>query len=176
MAIIRRTSADILAMNASEELIGLIKQAVALVPELAVFPASPISKTIYDTLVRTALPSVGFRVVNAGREHQKSTVTNRTVTCLNLDASWSLDGQAARQSEWGVDAVCAMEAADHLVDFGPGPGTRGGQVVAAGTLAQVANTQESVTGAYLAGREAIEVPPSRRPITPKKAVRKRTRK
>jgi excinuclease ABC subunit A len=69
-----------------------------------------------------------------------------------------------------------MEAADHLVDFGPGPGTRGGQVVAAGTLAQVANTQESVTGAYLAGREAIEVPPSRRPITPKKAVRKRTRK
>ena len=58
-----------------------------------------------------------------------------------------------------------MEAADHLVDFGPGPGARGGHVVASGTLAELSSHPASVTGAYLAGREAIEVPLSRRPIS-----------
>jgi len=57
-----------------------------------------------------------------------------------------------------------MESADHLVDFGPGPGVRGGRVVAEGTLDDLATSRSSVTGAYLAGREAIEVPPSRRPV------------
>jgi excinuclease ABC subunit A len=58
-----------------------------------------------------------------------------------------------------------MEAADHIVDFGPGPGTRGGQVVAAGALTEVVSAPESLTGAYLAGRESIAVPAIRRPIT-----------
>jgi len=57
-----------------------------------------------------------------------------------------------------------MEAADLLVDFGPGPGRRGGRVVAAGTLAEVARSPESLTGAYLSGRQRIEVPATRRPI------------
>ncbi len=59
-----------------------------------------------------------------------------------------------------------MEAADWLVDFGPGPGTRGGQVVAAGTVDDLARAPSSVTGAYLSGREVIPVPSSRRPISP----------
>jgi excinuclease ABC subunit A len=67
-----------------------------------------------------------------------------------------------------------MEAADYIVDFGPGPGAHGGHVVAAGTLAQVAATPESVTGAYLAARETIQVPSSRRPIN-RPAARKRTK-
>ncbi|HMQ17048.1 MAG TPA: hypothetical protein PKC49_13845, partial [Phycisphaerae bacterium] len=59
-----------------------------------------------------------------------------------------------------------MEAADHIVDFGPGPGVRGGQVVAQGTVADVAAAADSVTGAYLAGRRQIELPAARRPINP----------
>ena len=55
-----------------------------------------------------------------------------------------------------------MRAADHLVDFGPGPGVRGGRVVAQGTLAEVTAVAESVTGAYLSGRRRIEVPVIRR--------------
>ena len=57
-----------------------------------------------------------------------------------------------------------MAAADYLVDFGPGPGSRGGQVVAQGSLEALANEPASVTGAYLAGRAAIAVPAARRPI------------
>jgi excinuclease ABC subunit A len=57
-----------------------------------------------------------------------------------------------------------MFAADRIVDFGPGPGVRGGHVVAQGTITDLTAAPESLTGAYLAGREAIGVPQSRRPI------------
>ncbi|MFM1902213.1 MAG: hypothetical protein RLZZ440_113, partial [Planctomycetota bacterium] len=55
-----------------------------------------------------------------------------------------------------------IRAADWVVDFGPGPGKRGGEVVAAGTPADVAKAPRSITGAFLAGRDAITVPTERR--------------
>ena len=61
-----------------------------------------------------------------------------------------------------------MRAADYLVDFGPGPGVRGGKVVAAGTYDEVLANPESVTGQYLSGRKKILVPKGRRSPTAKK--------
>jgi len=58
-----------------------------------------------------------------------------------------------------------MRAADHLVDFGPGPGVKGGAVVAAGRFDQVANDPASLTGSYLSGRSRIEVPRERKAPT-----------
>ena len=55
-----------------------------------------------------------------------------------------------------------MRSADYIVDIGPGPGVHGGEVVAAGTPEEVAKCDESITGRYLAGKEKIEVPASRR--------------
>ncbi len=55
-----------------------------------------------------------------------------------------------------------IAAADYLVDFGPGAGKHGGQVVATGSPAHVAAQPGSLTGAYLAGRAAIPVPAARR--------------
>ncbi len=55
-----------------------------------------------------------------------------------------------------------IAAADYVVDFGPGAGKHGGQVVAAGTPAEVAEQSGSLTGDYLAGRVSIPVPPRRR--------------
>jgi excinuclease ABC subunit A len=60
-----------------------------------------------------------------------------------------------------------IRAADWVVDFGPGPGKRGGEVVAAGTPDAVAASERSITGAFLAGRDRIEVPTRRRPTTEK---------
>lgn len=55
-----------------------------------------------------------------------------------------------------------IAAADYVIDFGPGAGKHGGQVVAAGTPAEVAAQPGSPTGAYLAGRASIPVPQRRR--------------
>src|SRR5438067_1522460 len=58
-----------------------------------------------------------------------------------------------------------IAAADYVVDFGPGAGKHGGQVVVAGTPAEVAGQPGSLTGDYLAGRASIPVPPRRRAPT-----------
>jgi excinuclease ABC subunit A len=61
-----------------------------------------------------------------------------------------------------------MRAADYLVDFGPGPGVRGGQVVAAGSYADVVKKADSITGQYLAGTKKIATPTQRRKPTSRK--------
>lgn len=55
-----------------------------------------------------------------------------------------------------------MRAADYIVDVGPGAGSHGGQIVAAGSLEDVINTPESITGQYLSGVKKIPVPSARR--------------
>ena len=55
-----------------------------------------------------------------------------------------------------------IRAADHIVDFGPGPGSRGGQVVFSGSLSRLLKADRSVTGQYLSGKQRIEVPDHRR--------------
>ena len=58
-----------------------------------------------------------------------------------------------------------MRAADYIVDIGPGAGTHGGEVVAAGTAADIMKCKKSITGAYLSGRIKIPVPEERRKPT-----------
>lgn len=55
-----------------------------------------------------------------------------------------------------------MRAADHLIDFGPGPGVKGGEVVVAGSLEDVLNEERSQTGRFLSGRDEIAIPQERR--------------
>lgn len=56
-----------------------------------------------------------------------------------------------------------MEAADHIVDIGPGAGEHGGEIVHSGSLAQLKRlTNKSLTGAYLSGQREIPLPESRR--------------
>ncbi len=60
-----------------------------------------------------------------------------------------------------------MEAADWIVDIGPGAGLLGGEIVSQGTPRQICRNKKSLTGRYLSGKETIEVPLHRR--TPRKA-------
>ncbi len=55
-----------------------------------------------------------------------------------------------------------IEAADFVLDFGPGAGAAGGEIVFAGTPARMRKSKRSLTGAYLSGRLAIETPSERR--------------
>ncbi len=55
-----------------------------------------------------------------------------------------------------------MRAADYIVDVGPGAGSHGGEIVAAGTMEEIIAEPRSVTGQYLSGYKKIPVPSSRR--------------
>ena len=57
-----------------------------------------------------------------------------------------------------------MRAADHIIDFGPGPGVRGGEVVALGDANTIAAAPRSLTGQFLSGKLKIEVPDKPRPV------------
>jgi excinuclease ABC subunit A len=90
-------------------------------------------------------------------------------------------GLHARDNERLLDSLCrlrdmgntvivvehdeqTMRRADEIVDFGPGPGVRGGEVVARGDLEKIKRSRRSVTGKYLRGQEEIAVPKERRPV------------
>ncbi len=55
-----------------------------------------------------------------------------------------------------------MKSADYIVDIGPGAGIHGGKVVASGTPEEIMKNPASITGAFMSGREKIEVPSTRR--------------
>ncbi|WP_352418689.1 excinuclease ABC subunit UvrA [Proteiniborus sp.] len=55
-----------------------------------------------------------------------------------------------------------MYCADHIVDIGPGAGVHGGYIVAEGTLDDIKNCEDSITGQYLSGKKKIEIPKKRR--------------
>ncbi len=63
-----------------------------------------------------------------------------------------------------------IRAADFIVDLGPGAGTSGGEVVAAGTVEDIIGSKESITGAYLRGDREIAVPGERRRADPDRCL------
>jgi excinuclease ABC subunit A len=68
-----------------------------------------------------------------------------------------------------------IRTADYLLDIGPGAGIHGGEVVAAGTPADVEKVKDSITAQYLSGKKAIPTPKKRRPGNGKKLVIKNAR-
>lgn len=58
----------------------------------------------------------------------------------------------------------AIRAADHVIDIGPGAGVHGGNIIAEGTIEDILNCPDSLTGKYLSGKERIEIPKKRVPF------------
>ena len=63
------------------------------------------------------------------------------------------------------DPLTVLEA-DFLVDFGPKAGAEGGYVTASGTIQEILQNPNSLTGEYLSGRKKIPIPKKRRPFAP----------
>jgi len=63
-----------------------------------------------------------------------------------------------------------MEAADQIIDIGPGAGIAGGELVAQGSIEDIKACERSVTGQFLSGKRSIDVPPSRRKGNGRKMV------
>jgi excinuclease ABC subunit A len=57
-----------------------------------------------------------------------------------------------------------IRAADHVIEIGPEPGARGGEVVFQGNVHQMLSSAGSITGAYFSGRQSIDTPANRRPV------------
>jgi excinuclease ABC subunit A len=64
-----------------------------------------------------------------------------------------------------------IKAADWLVDIGPGAGVHGGEVVHSGSYKAILTNKESITGAFLSGRESIETPKKRRPVDKNREIK-----
>ena len=64
----------------------------------------------------------------------------------------------------------AIRAADFVVDIGPGAGVHGGEIIAQGTVDDILNCKDSLTGKYLSGIEKIEIPKKRHPFDKKNIV------
>jgi len=65
----------------------------------------------------------------------------------------------------------AIRSADYIVDIGPGAGVHGGEVVAAGQYDDIIKSERSLTGQYLSGRRAIDIPKERHKADPKKQLK-----
>lgn len=108
------TSADVLKINNSEELIGVIDEVIQTIPELGFFAASPVVRNSYKTLVVSGLPTVGFRAPGSARTFSTATLANKTVDCKYLDASWILEAAVATMSDWGKEVAIAIQQQAHL--------------------------------------------------------------
>lgn len=120
------TLLDIAKMNGSDAVVGLIDEAVRGVPELSginphtmtPIPGVGTGRTItgqnFKTLIRTSLPSVGFRNANEGRAETKSTYENRLFETFILNPAWSADKAVADRHEDGWQSLLALEADAHM--------------------------------------------------------------
>ncbi|WP_194756203.1 excinuclease ABC subunit UvrA [Aliidiomarina indica] len=90
-------------------------------------------------------PSIGL--------HQRDNERLLTTLCHLRDL-----GNSVLVVEHDEDAI---RAADYIIDIGPGAGVHGGEIVAEGSYEDIINSERSLTGDYLSGRKAIEIPKKR---------------
>jgi hypothetical protein len=108
------TLLDIAKANGSDMVVGLIEEVLTVAPEARVMPARTIKGLNFKTLVRTALPTAGFRDANSGSTPSKSTWENRLVEVYILNPRWECDKAVANAYEDGAQAFIALEAAGQM--------------------------------------------------------------
>lgn len=104
------TLLDIAKANGSDAAVGLIEEVLTAAPEVQFGAARTIKGLSYKTLVRTGLPSAGFRNANEGTTPTKSTWENRVIECFTLNPRWECDKAVADRYEDGAQAFIALEA------------------------------------------------------------------
>lgn len=119
----RATLSDLAKLNPDHFVQGIIEEALASAPELRVAAARTIPGTNYRTVIRTGLPSIGFRDANEGVDTSLSTFENRPCQCYILAARVEVDqaiadayvdGPSAYQA---IESVGVMEAAYRKAGF-----------------------------------------------------------
>lgn len=104
------TLLDIAKMNAANPAVPLIEEALPNAPEWGVLPARAMEGISFDTLVKTANPTIAFRNTNEGNNSVVSSYTNKTFQCFYLDGPLQIDVAAAARDKRGAEHVKGMEA------------------------------------------------------------------
>jgi len=105
------TLLDIAIASGNDAVVGLVDEASKAHPELTMGFARTIEGISYKTLIRTGLPTVGFRDANEGVEPKKGTYENRRIECYIFNPRWECDKAVADVFEDGPEAFIALEAA-----------------------------------------------------------------
>lgn len=118
------TLLDIVKMNGSDAVVGLIDETAKGLPELTgqyngrQIPGVASSRTIkgihFKTLVRSGLPTVGFRAANQGVDASKSIYYNKLVEAFCLNPRWYMDVVVADKHEDGAAAALSLEAGGQM--------------------------------------------------------------
>jgi hypothetical protein len=103
------TLLDIAKMNGSDAVVGLIDETTKLHPEITSVAARTIRGLMYKTLVRTGLPTAGFRNAGEGATPSNSVYENRLVETYILNPMWQCDRAVADKHEDGAEAFIALE-------------------------------------------------------------------
>lgn len=104
------TLLEVIALNGTDDAVGLIEEASKSVPEVALGAARTIKGLNYKARVRTAVPTVGFRQANQGTAVVKSTYESRLFECFLMNPPFEVDKAVADVYEDGAAAYLAMEA------------------------------------------------------------------
>jgi len=107
-------SVDVLKINNSEELFGIINEVITLNPELNWYAASPVKKNEYQSIRMTQLPATAFRKPNEGRPFQTAVFQPTLHKCFFIDASWIQDVAIAEQHDWGKEGAWRQQTQSHL--------------------------------------------------------------
>jgi hypothetical protein len=108
------TTNDILKINNSEEIVGVISEVIQGIPELGYFGASPVTRNTFKTLCVTAPPDVAFRTPGTERTFSTATLDNKTIELKFLDASWIAEKSICEASDWGKETAIAIQQKEHL--------------------------------------------------------------
>jgi hypothetical protein len=101
---------DLAKLSGKDAVVGLIEAVTGVAPEVDRLPARTIRGTSYQTVARTALPTVAFRSMNSGVDASKSRFEERLVQCFILGSRVVVDKAAASAFEDGPAALQTIEA------------------------------------------------------------------
>ena len=102
---------DLARLNGSDAVVGLIEESLQSAPEMKTIPGRTIKGTSYKTVLRTGLPTVGFRRLNEGVTDTKSTFEEKLVQCFVASGRIVVDKATATGFEGGESELQAIEGA-----------------------------------------------------------------
>jgi len=104
------TMLDVAKLNGSDKIVGLIEENLKYAPEAAVFPFRTIQGVSYKTVLRTALPTTGFRNANEGQALTRSEFREELIQTRLFGGPMQIDKAVADADEDGAEAFLTLQA------------------------------------------------------------------